>query len=199
VALDPLDGYAHMPLAWYYWYTSDFAHAVPEFERAIDLNPNDADVLALSAVALPWLGKPEQAVELLERAMRLNPHFPNWYLGMARDVYFYAGQFEKSIAAAKQKNSPTSWDVLTQPLAYAQLGREEEAAAGVAEFLKREPDYSAEKWLSDMGTYARDSELNLFLDSNRKAGLPVCATEAQLAKYPDMKRLDQCEAQRASG
>jgi hypothetical protein len=33
----------------------------------------------------------------------------------------------------------------------------------------------------------------------RPAGLPLCATEAQLTKYPDMKRLEQCEAQRASG
>ncbi len=41
------------------------------------------------------------------------------------------------------------------------------------------------------------TELDLFLDSHRKAGLPVCATEAQLAKYPDMKRLEQCEQQRA--
>jgi hypothetical protein len=35
------------------------------------------------------------------------------------------------------------------------------------------------------------------LDSNRKAGLPVCATEAQLERHPDMKRLEQCERQRA--
>lgn len=41
--------------------------------------------------------------------------------------------------------------------------------------------------------------MDLFLDSHEKAGLPICATEAQLAKYPDMKRLDQCEQQRASG
>ena len=41
--------------------------------------------------------------------------------------------------------------------------------------------------------------MTLFLDSHEKAGLPVCATEGQLVKYPDMKRLEQCEAQRASG
>ena len=50
-----------------------------------------------------------------------------------------------------------------------------------------------------MGSYARATELNLFLDSHRKAGLPVCATAAQLAKYPDMKRLEQCDAEHASG
>ena len=46
------------------------------------------------------------------------------------------------------------------------------------------------------GAFARDVELNRFLDSNRKAGLPLCATAAQLAKYPDMQRLDECDAQR---
>jgi hypothetical protein len=46
---------------------------------------------------------------------------------------------------------------------------------------------------------SRDVELNLFLDGHRKAGLPICATEAHLPKYPDMKRLEQCEAQRAGG
>jgi hypothetical protein len=43
----------------------------------------------------------------------------------------------------------------------------------------------------------RDIELNRFLDSHRKAGLPLCASEAQLAKYSDMLRLEQCEQQRA--
>ena len=53
--------------------------------------------------------------------------------------------------------------------------------------------------LSNTGLYARDIELNRFLDSHRKAGLPLCASEAQLTKYLDMLRLEQCEAQRASG
>jgi hypothetical protein len=30
-----------------------------------------------------------------------------------------------------------------------------------------------------------------------KAGLPICAIEAPLARYPDMKRLEQCEQQSA--
>ncbi len=77
-----------------------------------------------------------------------------------------------------------------------QLGRKADAATAVSELLQRNPEYSAERWLSDTGAFARDVELNRFLDSHRKAGLPLCATEAQLAKYPDMKRLPQCEAQR---
>jgi hypothetical protein len=51
--------------------------------------------------------------------------------------------------------------------------------------------------LNDTGWFSRDVELNRFLDGHRKTGLPICATEAQLAQYPDMKRLEQCEAERA--
>jgi hypothetical protein len=84
-------------------------------------------------------------------------------------------------------------------MSYAQLGRDEEAAVEVKQVFVDQPDYSVEKWLNDTGTYAREGDLKLFLDSNQKAALPLCATEAQLAKYPDMKRLEQCEQQRASG
>jgi hypothetical protein len=40
-------------------------------------------------------------------------------------------------------------------------------------------------------------EAKRLFDSNEKAGLLVCATEGQPAKYPDIKRLPQCQAERA--
>jgi TolB-like protein/class 3 adenylate cyclase/tetratricopeptide (TPR) repeat protein len=197
VALDPLDGEAHMVLGWYYLYTRDIERAHAEIEKAIDLNPNDADTLIHAAGVLSWFGEPERAVEIAERAMRLNPHFPDLYYGPARDAYFHAGYFEKALLASNTRQSISFWDLVYRPLSYAQLDRKEEAATAAAELLEREPEYSAEKFLSDNGTYARDTELNLFLDSHEKAGLPLCATEEQLAKHPEMHRLEQCEGERA--
>jgi hypothetical protein len=102
-----------------------------------------------------------------------------------------------AILTADKRQKVTVWDVVYRPLCLAQLGRNKEVAAAVGDLLRRESDYSAEKFVSETGPYARDDELNLFLHSHDKAGLPLCATEAQLAKYPDMKRLPQCEARRA--
>jgi hypothetical protein len=84
-------------------------------------------------------------------------------------------------------------------MSHAQLGRKQEAARDVAKLIEANPDYSGEKYLSETGTFAREIDMKLFLDSHQKAGLALCATVEQLAKYPDMKRLEQCEVQRASG
>ena len=103
------------------------------------------------------------------------------------------------IAATDKKTTLDRWDHLYRALSFAQLGEAKEVSREATVLLEAYPDYSAEKYLSETGTFARETELNLWLDSHRKAGLPVCATEAQLAKYPEMKRLEQCEQQRASG
>jgi hypothetical protein len=47
-----------------------------------------------------------------------------------------------------------------------------EAAEGTANVLKLDPDWSAERDISDTGAFARQAELDLYLDRIRKAGLP---------------------------
>jgi TolB-like protein/class 3 adenylate cyclase/Tfp pilus assembly protein PilF len=197
LALDPSDSQAHMMLANYCQYTGDFEQSLAEFEKAMSLNTNDADVLLIAAWGMPWFGRPEQAAELADRAIRLNPNYPDWYNQGLLPVYFFTGQYDRALAVTQSRLNREMWDYVFRPLVYAQLGRTTDAATAAADLVESSPEYSAERWLSNTGWFSRDIELNLFLDSNRKAGLPVCATEAQLANYPDMKRLGQCEQQRA--
>jgi TolB-like protein/tetratricopeptide (TPR) repeat protein len=200
LALDPYDGEAHATLSMYYQYLNDLQAALAELDKALELNPNNADILAIAVWILDRIGQPERALQSILRAIRLNPHHPDWYYSMLRDTYFHNKQFEDCITASKRKLYPSPiLDPLFRALSYAQLGSCKEAAREVVKVTSVQPDYSAEKWLSDTGIYARANELDLFLDSVESAGLPICATEAQLAKYPDMKRLQQCEEQRASG
>jgi TolB-like protein/class 3 adenylate cyclase/tetratricopeptide (TPR) repeat protein len=200
VALDPYDAEARFLHGLYFQYLNDYERAVSGLDQALELNPNHADVLAHSIFLLKKAGQPERALDLVERAVRLNPHHPDWYYGALREAYFYNRRFEDAIAATKKRLIPSPLeDPQVRAMSYAQLGREREAAQESRALLEAYPDYSAEKFLSGTGTYARETERDLFLDSIEKAGLPVCATEEQLAKYPDMERLPECEAQRASG
>jgi TolB-like protein/Tfp pilus assembly protein PilF len=197
---DPLDAEAHITLANYYLFLNQLARCLAEVEQALALNPNNADVLAIAGGAmLPWLGRPEQGMELVEKAVRINPRHPEWYLNSIKNASFFARRYRDVIVTTDKKTTPDLWDHLFRALSFAQLGDAEQADTERALVLRKNPDYSAERGITDYGSYSRDTELNLFLDSHRKAGLPLCATEAQLAKYPDMKRLEQCDAQRASG
>jgi TolB-like protein/Tfp pilus assembly protein PilF len=195
VALDPYDGEAHMVLGYAYRMLNDYQRATHELDRGLELQPNSPDLLMLYVENLPMLGNPHKGVELAERAVRLNPNYPSWYLYGLHRVYYFAGKFEKALAAARQAPA------LSGPLLaaiYGQLGRNAEAAEGAAKVLKLDPDWSAERDISDTGAFARQAELDLYLDGIRKAGLPVCASATALQQRPEMKRLPICEQARAA-
>jgi tetratricopeptide (TPR) repeat protein len=67
-------------------------------ERAISLNPNDADTLANVAYLLALLGEPERSVEYGEIAVRLNPRHPDWYLAYLATSLFAARRYSESLA-----------------------------------------------------------------------------------------------------
>jgi hypothetical protein len=137
------------------------------------------------------------AFELVERALRLNPHPPSWYERLVCRAYFWARRFYKAIALINRKDVLTPEDHHYLAMSHAQLGHDVEAATSAVEFMSSSPEFSAERGISEFGSFPREAELIFWLDSHRKAGLPICATEAQLAGWPDMKRLPQCDAERA--
>ena len=83
-------------------------------------------------------------------------------------------------------------------LSLAELGRILRSGSIAGDLLRLDPEFSAERHINNEG-FVDEAIIEHFLGSIEKAGLPLCATQEQLAKYPDMKRLAQCEAQRASG
>ena len=57
-----------------------YDQAIAEGERAIALDPNNAEGYAGQANVLFFAGRPEDALRVIEQAMRLNPYYPAWYL-----------------------------------------------------------------------------------------------------------------------
>ncbi len=77
--LDPSDGETQLVLGHAFVYQGMPDKALKQFATAEALAPNNADLLILIAWYLPPLGQPERAVELAEKALQLNPNYPNWY------------------------------------------------------------------------------------------------------------------------
>jgi tetratricopeptide (TPR) repeat protein len=190
VDLDPTYAFARLVLGQRYNWVLD-ARALPELERAVELAPGNAQMLAEVAIELPWHGKTGPAVELIERAVRLNPTTD--FRWSQRWVYLLARRFADAAAAATGKADADRTSQLIAVLSYAQLGQSDHLASWRARLRESWPEYSAELFLAP-GDFqpAAAAERSLFLDSHVKAGLPICMTPEQLAQNPDVKRLPEC-------
>src|SRR5262249_35014559 len=118
-----------------------------EIERAIALNPNDADAYARLGGALIFVGRPGEAIELEEKAMRLDPHYPALYLFFLGLAYYWTGHAEAAVTSLKRaliRNPAFLPAHLHLAVAYSELGQEAEAQAEVAAVLRLTPNYSLE-------------------------------------------------------
>ncbi|WP_119460300.1 adenylate/guanylate cyclase domain-containing protein [Rhodospirillaceae bacterium SYSU D60014] len=171
IALSENSARGHAALGFVYLYTKQRAAAIVEYERALALNPNDADIMAEFADALTHDGRALEAVELLHKAMRLNPFFPDWYLWYLGDAYYTLGRYEEAIRTLERMNDPAEGYRLLAA-SYAQLGRAEEAAAYAAKVLEMHPNFSVADWAEKQPDQDPEA-LEIFLDGLRKAGLPA--------------------------
>jgi adenylate cyclase len=145
--------------------------ALEALETAIALNPNDADGYAFLARALSFAGRPEEAIDLMGKARRLNPAAPRWYawnLGMA---LYLARRYDDAVAAFRRGSPLGDVGYRWLAAAYGQLGREQDAQAAAAEYLKLTPDFSIGRHL-EMLHFRRAEDREHYVDGLRKAGLP---------------------------
>ena len=76
LSLDENDADVHRILAAIIVAGDDLTNARYHQERALALNPNYDLVVVQQGELLTWLGRPEEGVEWILKAMRLNPHHP---------------------------------------------------------------------------------------------------------------------------
>jgi TolB-like protein len=199
VELMPTSGWARMTLAQRYVMENDFARYGDGLERAGELADGDALLMAEVANEMPWAGQTARGVELLDHALRLDPASAGEY-GFAQVwVYFHARRFEEAAAAVEAIDNPDTARMMNAAMIYAQLGRTADLERWRSRLLARAPDASAEFYFTLFGEFVPDAtaERALVIESLVKAGLPRCATAEQLARRPDMRRMPECEAERA--
>jgi TolB-like protein/DNA-binding winged helix-turn-helix (wHTH) protein len=93
---------AHYALATAYtWYDWDWANAEKEFQRGLDLNPNDALGRNWYGGYLSLLGRHREAVDEHERARQIEPFSLIINANLARALY-WAHRYDEAIAQARR-------------------------------------------------------------------------------------------------
>jgi TolB-like protein/predicted Zn-dependent protease len=102
VALDDSLPGAHSLLSQVYAQKQQYDQAIAEGGRTIALDPNNAGSYERQAAVLNFAGRPEEALRMVEQAMRLNPHYPPFYLGDLGWTYSLTGRYTEAVAALKE-------------------------------------------------------------------------------------------------
>ena len=101
VVLDPEDAFNHRRLAAVLTTRGDLRAGQGAIEKAVELNPNDADVLAHFGWNLKQLGNWSEAYLYARKAMRLNPGHPPWYLETPAFYFYYNQDCRNAYQTAK--------------------------------------------------------------------------------------------------
>ena len=102
IVLDESLPVAHSFLSMIYAQKQQYDQALTEAARAITLDPNNAESYRTQGYALIVMGRPEDALRMMEQAMRLNPHYPPVYLFQLGVAYRYTGRYAEAVATLKQ-------------------------------------------------------------------------------------------------
>jgi tetratricopeptide (TPR) repeat protein len=120
-------------------FQSDWAHgpALAEYKEAIALEPGNSWSYALMALTLTSAGRPAEAIPHIRMAIRLDPHYPSFFMFVLGLTEFSLENFEAAAAAAENSvalNPKDEGAFLLLAAADGHLGRRQEAEAAIARF-----------------------------------------------------------------
>jgi adenylate cyclase len=169
--LDDNDSDVHRILAAVNLARDDHEKARYHQERALSLNPNNDLILVQNGELLTWLGRPEEGIDWIRRAMRLNPYHPERYWSHLGRAHYTARQYPETVEALGRRTRLDQIHHAYLAAALAQLGDRIAAAAHAQEVLKDEPAFSSRRFLSTLH-YQQERDRDHLRDGLRKAGLP---------------------------
>ena len=173
VDLDDSNPRAHWALGVIYLHLRRHDLALREAERAISLAPNLADGHESLGNTLHYSGRSEEALACFDRAMALNPYYPDLWLHFQAQAMFQLGRYEDAVACLRRRlvrNPETDVSRVLLAASYGHLDRFDEARVQWQEVFRVNPDYSL-KHRRKVLPYKNPADFERVVAGLRKAGL----------------------------
>jgi len=175
LAMDDSTPGAHGLLCVLYTQIREHDKAIAEGERGVALEPSGAYAHEFYGSSLFWAGRPNEAIPIYQKAIRLNPYGSPTSFQMLGAAYRVAGRYEEAILTLKKAIlRGNEWINVTAHLGlavtYIEMGREKEARAEAAEVLRINPKFSLDNHVKTLPFKDR-SAADKYIGALRKAGL----------------------------
>lgn len=118
--------------------------------RATELQPGSADVWALLAHTLTFVGEHERALEMIGNAMERSKIHPGWYRWTKARALRMAGRVKESVEILERDLDPAQpvlVHLVELATSYSAAGRMEDARRIAAAILQIDPHFSPSSWV----------------------------------------------------
>ncbi|MGX9116122.1 adenylate/guanylate cyclase domain-containing protein [Mesorhizobium sp. BHbsci] len=170
LALDDNDADVHRILAAVNVNNNELTTARYHQERALALNPNYDLVVVQQGELLTWLGRPEEGIEWIRKAMQLNPHHPERFWSHLGKAHFAARQYGEAIEAFMHLSTMDSVQHAFAAACYGWLGDEIAAAAHLAKIRTLDPQFDLDSFIATLH-FAQESDVQHVREGLLKAGI----------------------------
>ncbi len=170
LSLDENDADVHRLLAAVNITAGDHDRARRHQERALALNPNYDLVVVQMGELLTWMGSPEDGIDWIKKAMRLNPHHPERFWSHLGRAHFTARQYSEAIEAFMHLSSMVVMQHAYVAACYGWLGDRTAAAAHIARIGELDPAFDVEAFLATQH-YAKEADLQHLREGLSKAAI----------------------------
>ncbi len=173
LSLDPNLPTAYFVSGLVYREQGQYMKALAEVEKTLTFAPNYANAHVLLATLLYYTGSPQEGLEKIKKAMRLNPHHPYNYPFHLGQAYFILGDYQQAIDAFNQglQSNPSSERLhVWLAAAYAKSGQVADAKWEIDQVLTLNPDFSLER-IKRSFPFKNPADLDPFIEGLRIAGL----------------------------
>ena len=174
IARDDDEAWGHWAMAGYHMFCGQHDRAIAAYKKALELNPNDADVLNDFGQCLSYAGFAKEGIQAVRKAMRLNPHYPEYWVMQLGPIYFDARRYEDAISTLEGLQSLHAISVqLYLAASHAALGHADRAHAEVARVIALDPQATIKSCAASLfAPYKQQSDREHLRENLLKAGLP---------------------------
>jgi TolB-like protein/Tfp pilus assembly protein PilF len=169
VTLAPEEPRCHRVLAQALISARRFDAAEHHLQRALDLNPYDADTIAQMGYLLSMRGRPLEALAALDSAIRINPIHPDWYHYDRAIALYSVGDYKAALVCLSKIPSKSPWRLTRLAGCHAQLGDLKEAQCIMADIKRIAPDFSPMQFAQTGIAYEHASDVEHLVAGVAKA------------------------------
>ena len=145
IEIDPGSDLGHCALGQAFLCDQKYDKGFAEYDKAMEINPNSPDLMALKGGELAGYGRHDEGIALLQQSFEYNKHPPGWYYWSLGFAYFAADSYSLAIESFVKMDRQNKDSLTYLAASYAIMGNFEEANSRFAKLLDLDPQFRIEQ------------------------------------------------------